>query len=61
VLSRRGKHPAPARQRWGLVAVTIALLAATLPVPDGLVRWVLIATILAGFIVVTEVLYRRSG
>jgi hypothetical protein len=34
-------------------------LAATLPVPDGWVRWILIGGITVGFFVAVEVLYRR--
>lgn len=60
VRPRRGKHPAPALHRWGVVAVATVLLAATLPVPDGLVRWALVGAIIAGFFVAIEMLYRHN-
>jgi hypothetical protein len=50
----------PKREGWLLTAAAILLGAATLPVPDGPVRWVMIGLILVGWYVAMHVLARRA-
>lgn len=39
------------RNGWLVTIAAIALGAATLPIPDGMARWLIIAAILAGWLV----------
>jgi hypothetical protein len=50
----------PKREGWLLTAAAMLLGAATLPVPDGPVRWVMIGLILVGWYVAMHVLSRRA-
>jgi hypothetical protein len=50
----------PKREGWLLTAAAILLGAATLPVPGGPVRWVMIGLILVGWYVAMHVLARRA-
>ncbi len=52
--------PPPPRERWALTATTVGLLLATLPIPDGIFRWLVIAAIMIGFFTVIAVRGRRS-
>jgi hypothetical protein len=51
----------PNREGWLMTAAAILLAAATLPIPDGLVRWIVLGLIVVGWYVGMYVLVRRAG
>jgi hypothetical protein len=52
---------APNREGWLMTAAAILLAAATLPIPDGLVRWVVLGLIVVGWYVGMYMLARRAA